>query len=192
MKIGASGSTIYGHVEYDASGVAGGSLGLSEVFMDGTLKHVEPVALTNNVKKMNPVRLKYVRNNVYYIMGNDLYDGWCTRTGDLTTGATDLIKHSTITNWQFAAYDPGEDLVRGYVYDGVNIYFGYAPGDAPNDFTATGTFDSSTLPAQGWNVIASTYNATDGRFLLFFGPASNNDIYEADLTNGNLNKGRHS
>lgn len=186
-KISASGSTVYGYVEYDDSNAIG--LGLAEVFLDGTVTNVAPQPTVPMGRVFSTISCSYVRKNQFITVGYEkYYREYYMSVRNLDTNEVTYTKldENSFIYYQFGAYDAEEDIFYGYIYDGTNVYFGYAPGENPVDFTPTGIFDWNTLPSTGFNVVATTFNPETQQFLLFFGEKADGAIYSADLTNGNL------
>lgn len=187
-RVNASGSTIFGVVDYDEANLTG--LGFSEVKTDGTFSFLSAPLKGNMNRPLQRTIVSYVRKNEMISLGTDYYDGVVVVKKDIGTGESTITPVSSeyFPNYQncMYAYDAENDRLLGYVYDGTNLYFGYAPGDAPGNYTPTGTFDMTTIPKEGLGVVASAYNAVDDKFILFFSSRHGAGIYEADPVNGDF------
>lgn len=173
LRIGATGSSLYGWLSY--TDLDGGKEGLYEIELNGN--YTGPIASEDNCASCSWVRdgklyATFVSEFWGYIMGNSL------TTYDLATGAeletVNISMDSMETVYSQMAYDSDADMLYGYGYtaDGEGYQF---VSCSPTDLsTPTAIVAVDAVPA------SMTYDAINGQLVGMFG----NQLMKIDPATG--------
>lgn len=191
-RVGASGSTVYGTLAYDGSGTY--SECIAEVFADGTLTPV--FELPEGEYGDITVNISYVRDGKMYCLADEIFWGmfvlgsyelvYDIQTGELISmlpyGEEDIML-------TYAAYDPVNDTLYGYVDSSTGLMFCSAPGADPMDVTLIAQADAVIEGEEGEeptypelvSIVAMTFNQVEGKLI---GIGDGGEVVEISLADG--------
>lgn len=182
-RIGASGSTVYGNLVYDAGWNYPNSI--TEMFSDGRITSlIEPPqgSMGGDVQ----IVVIYVREGKMHCLAQETFWGE-TLLGnyefvyDLETGelvSSNLYGEQEIM-FNYAGYDPANDILYGYVEATNGMFFCTASGANPRVFTSV-----TRMPDDAIHVACMTYNQVSGKLIGFASSKFDGKIIEISTTDG--------